>query len=201
MALFLSWTSLIGNGSTRRISLMLSSGRSLSSITDNEKVNKSNSQKFQEHLAYFHFTEKKPKPKLKNPRKRASKLFHSLQNELIEESIEKNPSVLKVPFSVGDAVELKRVYEGGVNGTRLETIRGVVLGRINRGLATSIYVLDFLWGQRVERKIPLHSPLLKSLKVLEKNFVYKGKRKVKRAKLYYLRERNPVFYRVTGKLK
>eukprot|EP00957_Ditylum_brightwellii_P082911 6304080-Ditylum_brightwellii.AAC.1 len=38
----------------------------------------------------------------------------------------------------------------------------------------------------------LHSPLLKSLKVLEKNFVHKGKKKVKRAKLYYLRDRLPV---------
>jgi len=40
--------------------------------------------------------------------------------------------------------------------------------------------------------VPLHSPLLRSLEVLEKNFVFKGKRKVKRAKLYYLSDRNPL---------
>lgn len=47
-------------------------------------------------------------------------------------------------------------------------------------------------GEHVERKIKLHSPMVKSLKVLEEGFVNRGKKKgkrIKRAKLYYLRDR------------
>jgi Ribosomal protein L19 len=49
-----------------------------------------------------------------------------------------------------------------------------------------------VFGVPVERRVPLHSPLVRSIKVLESNFVYKNRRKVKRAKLYFLRDRNPV---------
>ena len=37
----------------------------------------------------------------------------------------------------------------------------------------------------------MHSPLLRSIKVIEKNFVTKGRKKLHKAKLYYLRKRNP----------
>lgn len=151
-------------------------------------------------MRYFHHGRRPryPSPKFKSPRKRASKLFGELHQEAVQHSVERNPQVLTTQFRVGDAIELEVVSSGGVNGTNdIEKIRGVVLGRTNRGLGSSVLIRDVVFGEPVERKIPLHSPLLKSLKVLEDNFVFKGKRKVKRAKLYYLRNRLPQETRVT----
>lgn len=135
------------------------------------------------------------RPKFRNPRKRASKLFSELTRECIEKSIASKPQVWEVPFKVGDAVELEILEDGGIdnpNNKPLDVVRGVVLGRENKGLDTSIYLKDVLYGEHVERKIKLHSPTVKSLKVLEAGFVNRGKKKgrrVKRAKLYYLRDR------------
>lgn len=147
--------------------------------------------------------DEKPKPKFKNPRKRASKLLHQLQVEKVDESKKSKPEVWEVPFKVGDAIQLEVLDDGGVgnpNNNPLDVIRGVVLGRENKGLDTSIYLKDVLYGEHVERKIKLHSPMVKSLKVLEEGFVNRGKKKgrrVKRAKLYYLRDRKPEETKVT----
>jgi large subunit ribosomal protein L19 len=138
-----------------------------------------------------------PKPKFKNPRKRASKLLNILQTEAVAKGKESKPEVWEVPFKVGDAVELEVLEDGGVDNVKnkkLEKIRGVVLGRENKGLDTSIYLKDVLFGEHVERKVKLHSPMVKTLKVLEEGFVNKGKKKgkrIKRAKLYYLRDMKP----------
>lgn len=138
-------------------------------------------------------------PKFKSPRKRASKLFDELNKEACENMRETKPAVFEAQVAVGDSVELEVITQGGIGSTRakdVEKIRGVVIGKASRGLATSIHVRDVVYGEPVERKIHVYSPLVKSLKLLEKNFIYKGRRKVKRAKLYFLRERNP-----TGELK
>mmetsp|Transcript_26709 Transcript_26709/g.40958 ORF Transcript_26709/g.40958 Transcript_26709/m.40958 type:complete len:180 (+) Transcript_26709:1-540(+) len=135
--------------------------------------------------------------KFKNPRKRASKLLFELNTQAIEQNKTKRPDVLNVRFNAGDAIEILRVAEGGAKSTKLEKIRGVVLGKFNRGLDTSVCIRDVVHGEPVERRIPLHSPLLRSIKVLEQNFVYKGKRRVKRAKLYFLRDRLPIVTQVT----
>jgi large subunit ribosomal protein L19 len=151
-----------------------------------------------EEMPFVHFWKnEKPKLKFKSPRKLASKLFHELNVEAVENSKDANPNVLKVPFRVGDAVEMELISGGGVNSKEIDKVRGIVIGRVNRGLGSSIHIRDVLFGQPVERKIPLHSPLLKSLKVIEPNFLHKGKKRVKRAKLYYLRDRNPIESRVT----
>lgn len=144
---------------------------------------------------FVHFrTRRGENPKFKSPRKRASKLFNDLNTEACSTMKEAKPSVFDAQVRVGDAVELEVLSQGGVESTNrknIEKMRGVVIGMASRGLATSIHIRDVVHGEPVERKIHLFSPLVKSLKVLEKNFVYKGRRKVKRAKLYFLRERNP----------
>lgn len=129
--------------------------------------------------------------KFKSPRKRASVLLHQLNTEAVEKSKAEKPSVWDVDFRVGDSIEMEVVAQGGASSDQLEKIRGVVLGIFKNKLDTSVLIRDIVMGTPVERRIPLHSPLLKSVKLLEKNFVFKGKRKVKRAKLYYLRDRNP----------
>lgn len=156
---------------------------------------------------HHHRHDFKAKPKFKNPRKRASKLYNELMMEKILESKASKPEVWEVPFKVGDAVELEVLDEGGVDNPQnkpYEKIRGVVLGRHNRGLDTAIYLKDVLYGEHVERKVKLHSPMVKTLKVLEEGFVYRGKKKgkrIKRAKLYYLRDRKPEETRVSAPQK
>lgn len=130
-------------------------------------------------------------PKFKSPRKRASKLFLEINNDAVIASKERNPAVLGTNFRVGDSIEIEMVEKGGINSTMIEKVRGVVLGRINRGLGSSVYIRDVVFGEPIDRKIPLHSPLLKKITLLETNFVFKGRRKIKRAKLYYLRDRLP----------
>ena len=140
-------------------------------------------------MPYLHHIPNKPKPKFSSPRKRASKLFHNLQQETLQSSIESKPNVFGTPFRVGDAIELEVAFEGLTKSPRFEKIRGLVIAKENKGISSSVNIIDALHGESIERKIQLHSPLVRSLKVLERNFLFKGKRKVKRAKLYYLRDR------------
>jgi len=149
-------------------------------------------------MHYFHFNRReKPKPKFKSPRKRASKLLAELNDEAVARSKEGNPDVWNANVRVGDAIEITSVNQGGVDSADAEKLRGVVLGKTHRGLATSVIIRDVVMGTPIERKVCLHSPLIKSVKVLEENFVYKGKRKVKRAKLYFMRDRKPEDTRVS----
>lgn len=139
-----------------------------------------------------------PTQKFKIPRKRASKLFHELNVEKCEENRQRKPDVFQVPFRVGDAIEVTQVSSGGINSNEIEKIRGVVLGKRNRGLGSVFYLRDVLFGEPIERIIPLHSPMIQKIEILQHNFV-KGKegKKIKRAKLFYLRNRNPALCRVT----
>jgi large subunit ribosomal protein L19 len=130
--------------------------------------------------------------KFQSPRKRASKLYAEITQEAIQKSKEAKPKVWNTNFRVGDAIEIEAVEEGGINATSTEKIRGVVLGIFRKGLDHSVLIRDVVFGEPVETRVPLHSPLLRSIKILEPNFVHKGKKKVKRAKLYYLSNRNPL---------
>ena len=151
-----------------------------------------------DEMHYFHFNRReKPKPKFKSPRKRASKLLSELNDEAVAKSKGANPDIWSTNVRVGDAIEITSVNQGGVDSTDVEKLRGVVLGKTHRGLATSVILRDVVMGTPIERKVCLHSPLIKSVQVLEENFVYKGKRKVKRAKLYFMRDRKPEDTRVS----
>lgn len=148
-----------------------------------------------DRMPYLHHGQRprfRDQPKFKSPRKRASSLMQQLKNEAIERSKKENPKVWEVPFRVGDAIEFEIVAQGGVQSDKTEKVRGVVLGIFRKGLDHSVLIRDVLFGEPIERRIPLHSPLIRSLKVLETNFVFKGKKRIKRAKLYYLRDRNPL---------
>ena len=135
--------------------------------------------------------------KFRSPRKRASKLLHELNKEAVEKSKAANPAMWNAGFRVGDSIEVKMVTQGGTvprEGVtqNIEKVRGVVLGIISRGLASSVIIRDVVYGLPIERKIPMHSPTVKECQVLARNFIFNGKRKVKRAKLYYFRNLNPL---------
>lgn len=84
-------------------------------------------------------------------------------------------------FEVGDTIEVGvRIQEG--NKERIQVFSGVVLCRRGRGLDETFTVRRIVQGEGVERIFPTHSPKIAQLNV-------KSKARVRRAKLYYLRDR------------
>ena len=156
-----------------------------------------------ESMSFAHFgkrTRFRGYKKFKSPRKRASKLFGQLNQEACEKAKQSNPSIWQENIQVGDAVELKMVVQGGLKESEkqeTEKVRGMVLGIVKRGLGSSILLRDFVFGVPIERRIPMYSPMVLDAKILEKNFLHKGKKKVRRSKLYYLRDRNPLLTKVS----
>ncbi|MCL6580839.1 MAG: 50S ribosomal protein L19 [Firmicutes bacterium] len=84
-------------------------------------------------------------------------------------------------FRPGDTVRVMfKVVEGGRE--RVQPFEGVVLKRQGSGLSETFTVRRVSYGVGVERTFPLHSPRLESLVVLRSG-------RVRRSRLYYLRER------------
>ena len=102
-------------------------------------------------------------------------------NEIIR-SIENAQLRTDIPkFNIGDTVKVQvKVVEG--NRERLQAFEGVVIARRNGSCRETFTVRRTSYGVGVERTFPLHSPRVDSITVTRKG-------KVRRAKLYYLRER------------
>ncbi|WP_370264410.1 50S ribosomal protein L19 [Limnobacter sp.] len=96
------------------------------------------------------------------------------------------------PFAPGDTVVVSvRVVEG--NRSRLQAYEGVVIAKRNRGLNSSFIVRKISSGEGVERTFQLYSPLIEKIEL-------KRRGDVRRAKLYYLRERSGKSARIKEKL-
>ena len=84
-------------------------------------------------------------------------------------------------FNVGDTVDVRvRIREG--DSERIQVFTGTVIARRGSGTRETFTVRRIVAGEGVERVFPLHSPIIAGIKV-------KRRGKVRRAKLYYLRER------------
>jgi len=95
-------------------------------------------------------------------------------------------------FAPGDTVVVNvNVVEG--TRKRLQAFEGVVIAKRNRGLNSSFIVRKVSSGEGVERTFQTYSPLLASIEV-------KRRGDVRRAKLYYLRERSGKSARIREKL-
>ena len=95
-------------------------------------------------------------------------------------------------FGPGDTVVVHvRVKEG--NRERLQAYEGVVIAKKNRGLNSSFTVRKVSHGEGVERVFQTHSPSIAEIKV-------KRRGDVRRAKLYYLRERSGKSARIKEKI-
>ncbi len=82
---------------------------------------------------------------------------------------------------VGDTiVAVSKVVEG--EKSRLQSFEGVVISIQGKGISKNLKIRKISHGIGAEKTIPLHSPLLEKIQILKKG-------KVRRAKLYYLRER------------
>ena len=95
-------------------------------------------------------------------------------------------------FSSGDTVVVSvRVKEG--KRERIQAFEGVVISKKNRGISSSFTVRKISYGEGVERVFQTHSPLIESVKV-------KRLGDVRRAKLYYLRDRSGKSARIKEKI-
>ncbi|RUO26112.1 50S ribosomal protein L19 [Aliidiomarina minuta] len=117
-----------------------------------------------------------------------AKVSQNIIKQLEEEQLKTN-----LPeFAPGDTVVVNvKVKEG--TRERLQAFEGVVIRKRNRGLHSAFTVRKVSNGEGVERTFQTHSPLVDSLLV-------KRRGAVRRAKLYYLRERSGKSARIKEKL-
>jgi large subunit ribosomal protein L19 len=112
---------------------------------------------------------------------------HPLVQHIEQAQLQDHPA-----FAPGDTVVVQvKVREG--DRERLQAFEGVVIAKRNRGLNSSFTVRKISSGVGVERAFQLHSPIIASISV-------KRRGDVRRAKLYYLRERSGKSARIREKL-
>jgi len=106
----------------------------------------------------------------------------NLIKQLEQEQMAKLSANKEIPdFAPGDTVLVNvKVIEG--ERTRVQAYEGVCIGRSGAGLNENFTVRKISYGEGVERVFPIYSPMIDSIKVVRRG-------KVRRAKLYYLRDR------------
>lgn len=109
------------------------------------------------------------------------------------QEIDKEQRKKKVPhFDIGDIVDVHvKIKEG--DRERIQIFNGVVIGRKGSGIHETFTVRRIVHGEGVERVFPVHAPVVA-------NVVVKKKGSVRRAKLYYLRDRTGKSARVREQL-
>jgi large subunit ribosomal protein L19 len=114
-------------------------------------------------------------------------LIEQLENEEISRLGKTIPD-----FAPGDTVVVNvKVVEG--DRTRIQAYEGIVIARRNRGLNSAFTVRKISSGEGVERTFQTYSPLISSIEI-------KRRGAVRRAKLYYLRDRSGKAARIREKL-
>ena len=100
----------------------------------------------------------------------------------------------KIPeFFAGDTIKVGvRIVEG--KRERIQYFEGVCIAKKNRNINSSFTVRKISFGEGVERTFALYSPIIGSIKIIRSG-------KVKRAKLYYLRDRKGKSARISEKIK
>ena len=114
--------------------------------------------------------------------------------QIESDQIAKLNAVRTIPvFQPGDTVVVNvKVKEG--ERTRVQAYEGVCIARNGGGLQESFTVRKISYGEGVERVFPIYSPMIDSIKVVRRG-------KVRRAKLYYLRDRRGKSARIAEKME
>jgi len=109
-------------------------------------------------------------------------------------NVKKISAEKKLPeFFPGDIIKVGvKITEG--KRDRIQYFEGVCIAKKNRNLNSSFKVRKISFGEGVERTFALYSPIVDSIKVIRSG-------KVRRAKLYYLRDRTGKSARITEKIK
>ncbi len=100
-------------------------------------------------------------------------LIKAFTNEQLKENV---PS-----FNIGDTVRVENLIKEG-NRERIQIFEGTVIAKHGGGISETFTVRRISYGCGVEKTFPLHSPHVAGIKVIRVG-------KVRRAKLYYLRDR------------
>ncbi|XP_051135905.1 50S ribosomal protein L19-1, chloroplastic-like [Andrographis paniculata] len=115
----------------------------------------------------------------RQPRVKLGDIMGILNKRAIEASDQERP----IPdLRVGDIVEIK--LEVPENRKRVSIYKGIIISKQNAGIHTTIRIRRIIAGVGVETVFPIYSPNIKEIKVV-------NHRKVRRAKLYYLRDKLP----------
>ena len=114
--------------------------------------------------------------------------------EINQSNVKKIIAEKKLPeFFPGDIIKVGvRITEG--KRDRIQYFEGVCIAKKNRDINTSFTVRKISFGEGVERTFALYSPIVDSIKVIRSG-------KVRRAKLYYLRDRTGKSARISEKIK
>eukprot|EP01038_Epipyxis_sp_PR26KG_P004131 gene4131-5885_t len=129
-------------------------------------------------------TQKKLKHKV--PQKRASKLLNILR----QEELEKLKAGRQFPdIKAGDSIAIEMLPF--MTSKTSDTVKGLVIKKVNRASDTSVTILNVENGTPLERHIVLYSPLVKNVTILQKAFLHKGKKRVRRSKIYYVSKLHP----------
>jgi large subunit ribosomal protein L19 len=114
--------------------------------------------------------------------------------EINRESIKRILTNKKIPdFFSGDTIKIGvRIVEG--KRERIQYFEGVCIAKKNRDINSSFTVRKISFGEGVERTFALYSPIVDSIKVIRSG-------QVRRAKLYYLRDRKGKSARIAEKIK
>ena len=114
--------------------------------------------------------------------------------EINQANVKKISAEKKLPsFFPGDIVKVGvKITEG--KRDRIQYFEGVCIAKKNRDLNSSFTVRKISFGEGVERTFALYSPIVDSIKVIRSG-------KVRRAKLYYLRDRTGKSARIAEKIK
>ncbi len=107
----------------------------------------------------------------------------NLLQQIEAENIAKYAEVKKIPeFRAGDTLRVGvKVIEG--ERERVQMYEGMCIARSNKGLGSNFTVRKISFGEGVERVFPIYSPNVASIEVVRRG-------DVRRAKLYYLRQRS-----------
>ena len=114
--------------------------------------------------------------------------------EINKATVKKILTTKKIPdFFTGDTVKVGvRIVEG--KRERIQYFEGVCIAKKNRDINSSFTVRKISFGEGVERTFALYSPIVGSIKVIRSG-------QVRRAKLYYLRDRKGKAARISEKIK
>ena len=114
--------------------------------------------------------------------------------EINKSKVQQISSEKKLPdFFPGDIIKVGvKITEG--KRDRIQYFEGVCIAKKNRDLNSSFTVRKISFGEGVERTFALYSPIVDTIKVIRSG-------KVRRAKLYYLRDRTGKSARITEKIK
>ena len=99
-----------------------------------------------------------------------------LIKKLTEVQLKEKPS-----FNVGDTIKVHAKIKEG-NRERIQVFEGTVIAKKHGGISETVTVRRMSYGVGVEKTFPIHSPNIEKFEVVRRG-------KVRRAKLYYLRDR------------